>query len=66
MCDWKESTETLYLKDDVCLPLDRTVVIVSSNNPQMFTVDEVDIERIERWREAMLSLLREAYEKGAK
>jgi hypothetical protein len=46
LCDWVDSTETLYLKDGVSLPLDRSgtivfedglVVISSSESPQMFT-----------------------------
>lgn len=45
---------------------DGTVVITKSDNPRMFTVDEIDVELIEQWREEMLELLRDAYESRAK
>lgn len=70
LCDWKESTETLYLKEGVSLPRDRsgemvfedgTVVIVSSGFPQMFDIDEADVELIEQWREVMIDMLRGTY-----
>lgn len=70
LCDWVDSTETLYLKDDVSLPLDRsgtmvfedgTVVISSSEYPRIFTVGENVVELVEQWRELSLKMLREAY-----
>jgi len=70
LCDWVNSTETLYLKNGVNLPLDRsgtivfadgTVVLSSSGTPQMFTVSEDVVEHIERLRELSLTMLREAY-----
>ena len=70
LCDWMDSTETLYLKDGVSLPHDRsgtmvfedgTVVISSSGYPRMFTVGENIVELVEQWRELSLKMLREAY-----
>lgn len=69
LCDWVDSTETLYLKGGVSLPLDRsgtmvfadgTVVISSSGNPRMFTVSEDVVEHVERLQELSLTKLREA------
>lgn len=71
LCDWEDSTETLYLKEGVALPLDRagtivfadgTAVRVSSGRPEMFTLDEYDTELIKRWRRLSLETLRDAYD----
>jgi hypothetical protein len=69
LCDWVDSSETLYLKDGVNLPLDRSgtivfenglVVLSSSGSPQMFTVDEDVVELVEEWRELNLEMLRDS------
>lgn len=69
LCDWVDSSETLYLKDGVNLPLDRSgtivfenglVVLSSSGSPRMFTVDEGVVELVEEWRELNLEMLRDS------
>lgn len=71
MCDWEDATETLYLKEGVDLPADRsgtmvfedgTVVMLRSGDPIMFSIDEPEVQLIEGLREQMMEMLRDTYD----